>query len=58
LFKGGEVTDKLYLSGSVVGATEDDILLHIMMKLRPVCGMRVGCAWAYSDVVCPQTETV
>ena len=36
--------DKLYLSGSVVGATEDDILLHITMKSRPVCGMRVGCA--------------
>jgi hypothetical protein len=56
LFEGIEATDEFYLGGVMVDTAEYDMLLCV--AFRPVCGTRVGCAWAYGDVFGSWAETV
>ena len=58
LFKGREATDEFYPGGVMVGTAKDDMMSHMMVKSRPMSGMRVSGAWACSDVFSSRMEMV
>ena len=56
LSEGMEAVDEFCPGGVMVNAAKYDV--SSCVTFRPVCGERVGCAWAYGDIFSSWTEMV